>query len=202
MEACPQCKGSGRGTHWGGFSFGTEQCERCHGTGQIPSQECHTCRGAGRVERPRAVTVTIPKGVDDGTKLRVAGQGNPGVNGGPAGDLFLIVKMKPHPLFERKGDSLYVELPVTFAEAALGADVQVPTMTGKVTMKLPPGVQSGQQLRLSGQGMPRRSGGSGDLFARLKVTVPRNLSDEERELIQKLRGLRSENPRDRILAGR
>lgn len=202
METCPQCKGSGRGTHWGGFNFGNEQCERCHGLGQVPSQECHTCRGTGRVERPRAVTVTIPKGVDDGTKLRVAGQGNPGANGGPAGDLFLIVKMKPHPLFERKGDSLTVELPVTFAEAALGAEVQVPTMTGKVTMKLPPGVQSGQQLRLSAQGMPRRAGGSGDLLARIKVTVPRNLSEEERELIQKLRSLRADNPRERILAGR
>jgi len=110
--------------------------------------------------------------------------------------------MKPHPLFERKGDSLTVEVPVTFAEAALGGEVQVPTMTGKVTMKLPPGVQSGQQLRLSGQGMPRRAGGSGDLLARVKVTVPRNLSEEERELIEKLRSLRADNPRERILAGR
>jgi len=202
MEACPQCKGSGRGTHWGGFSFGNEPCDRCHGSGQVPTQECHTCRGAGHVERPRAVTVTIPKGVDTGTKLRVAGQGNPGVGGAPAGDLFLTVKMKPHRLFERKGDSLYVDLPVTFPEAALGADVQVPTMVGKATMKLPAGVQSGQQLRLSGQGIPRRSGGSGDLFARVKVTVPRGLSDEEKALVEKLRDLRHENPREQLLAGR
>ena len=202
MDTCPQCKGSGRGVNWGGLSIGNEPCDRCHGTGKVPAQPCHTCRGRGIVERPRAVTVSIPKGVDDGTKLRVAGQGNPGENGAPAGDLYLTVKMRPHPLYERKGDDLYVDLPITFSEAALGAEVQVPTMTGRATMKIPPGVQSGQQLRLTGQGMPRRSGGSGNLYARLKVTVPRNLSDEERSLIEKLKGLRQENPRERILTGR
>ena len=154
------------------------------------------------VERPRAVTVTIPKGVDEGNKLRVAGQGNPGQHGAPAGDLYLIVKMRPDKLFERKGEDLYVDLPVTFAEAALGAEVQVPTLTGKVTMKAPAGVQSGQQLRLTGQGMPSRSSGTGNLFARIKVTVPRNLTEEERSLIEQLRELRPENPREKILVGR
>jgi molecular chaperone DnaJ len=202
LETCSQCQGSGRGVSWRGFSLGGDTCDRCQGTGKIPSQKCHTCRGAGHVERPRAVTVSIPKGVDDGNKLRVAGQGSPGEHGAPAGDLYLNVKMRPHALFERKGEDLYVDLPVTFAEAALGGDVEVPTMGAKVTMKIPPGVQSGQQLRLTGQGMPRRAGGSGNLFARLKVAVPRNLSDEERELIEKLRALRPENPRERILAGR
>jgi molecular chaperone DnaJ len=202
LETCPQCQGSGRGVSWRGFSIGGDACERCGGTGKLPSQKCHTCRGVGHVERPRAVTVSIPKGVDEGNKLRVAGQGSPGEHGAPAGDLYLTVKMRPHALFERKGEDLFVDLPVTFAEAALGADVEVPTMTGRVTMKIPAGVQSGQQLRLSGQGMPRRAGGSGNLVARLKVAVPRNLSAEERELIEKLRGLRAENPRDRILTGR
>jgi molecular chaperone DnaJ len=202
LETCPQCQGSGRGVSWRGFSIGGDACDRCGGTGKLPSQKCHTCRGIGHVERPRAVTVSIPKGVDEGNKLRVAGQGSPGEHGAPAGDLYLTVKMRPHALFERKGEDLYVDLPVTFAEAALGGDVEVPTMTGRVTMKIPAGVQSGQQLRLSGQGMPRRAGGSGNLFARLKVTVPRNLTEEERELIEKLRSLRGENPRDRILSGR
>ena len=110
--------------------------------------------------------------------------------------------MRAHALFERKGEDLYVEVPVTFAEAALGGEVEVPTMTGKVSMKLPPGVQSGQQLRLTGQGMPRRAGGSGNLYARLKVTVPRNLTEEERGLIEQLKALRTENPRERILVGR
>lgn len=202
-ETCPQCKGAGRGRSVGGFTFDIgEACERCHGVGQVPSQSCHTCKGRGIIERPRAVTVSIPKGVSDGNKLRVAGQGNPGLGGGPSGDLILIVRTRPHPLFERKGDDLFVDLPVTFAEAALGGEVQVPTMTGKVTMKVPPGVQSGQQLRLTGQGMPRRSGGSGDLYARLRVIVPKNLTEEERTLIEKLRELRSDNPRERILAGK
>ena len=202
QETCPQCKGTGRGVNIGGFTLGNEQCERCHGTGQVPSQACHTCRGKQIVERPRSVTVTIPKGVEDGSRLRVAGQGNPSPGGGPSGDLLLKVRLRAHPLFERKGEDLVVELPITFAEAALGSEVQVPTMTGKVTMRVPPGVQSGQQLRLSGQGMPRRSGGQGDLYARLKVTVPKDLSADERSLIEKLRELRKENPRERILAGR
>ncbi len=201
-DTCPACKGSGRGMHFGGFSIGSEVCEKCHGAGQVPTVVCHTCRGGGAVERPRGVMVTIPKSVDAGNRLRVAGQGNPSPSGGPAGDLYLSVKVKPHPVFERKGDDLLVETPVTFAEAALGAEVQIPTMGGKVTMRIPAGVQSGQQLRLSGQGMPRRAGGYGDLLARLKVTVPRNLSPEERECIERLREMRSENPRERLLAGR
>lgn len=203
METCSACKGAGRGRTIGGFTLDLgETCERCHGTGQAPTQNCHTCRGQGFVERPRAVTVTVPRGVDDATKLRIAGQGNPGQRGGPAGDLYLVLKMRQHPLFERKGDDLHEELPITFAEAALGAEVQVPTLTGKVTMKIPAGVQSGQHLRLTGQGMARRSGGRGDLYARLKVTVPKNLTDEERSLIERLRTLRTENPRDKLLTGR
>lgn len=202
LETCPQCKGSGRGRSLGGFTLRGETCNVCHGSGQIPTQKCHTCRGRGIVERPRAVTVTIPKGVDEGNKLRIAGQGNPGESGGAGGDLYLLVRTRAHPLFERKGDDLYVDLPVTFSEAALGGEVQVPTVTSKVTMRIPPGVQSGQQLRLTGQGMPRRSGGFGDLYARLKVTVPRNLTEEERQIIEQLRALRPENPRERILTGR
>jgi molecular chaperone DnaJ len=202
METCPACRGTGRGTHWGGFNIGSGPCDRCQGTGQSATVACHTCRGMGMVERPRGVTVTIPKSVGDGSKLRIAGQGNPAPGGGPSGDLYLQVRVRPHALFERKEDDLLVELPVTFVEAALGAEVQVPTMTGKLTMKIPAGVQSGQQLRLGGQGMPKRAGGHGDLYARIKVVVPRNLSAEERGLIEKLSALRQENPRERILAGR
>jgi molecular chaperone DnaJ len=202
FETCTVCRGSGRRRAAGGLTIGGGVCERCGGTGQVPSQPCHTCRGRGVVERPRTVTVTIPKGVDNGTRLRLAGQGYPGDRGGTAGDLYLTIKIRPHAVFERKGDALYVDLPVTFAEAALGAEVEVPTVTGKVSMKLPPGVQSGQQLRLRGQGMHRRAGSQGDLFARIKITVPKNLTDEERTLVEQLQQLRSENPRERLLAGR
>jgi molecular chaperone DnaJ len=179
-----------------------ETCENCHGTGQVPEQVCPTCQGRGQAERSRRVEVKIPKGVYEGAKIRVAGQGAPGAQGGAAGDLFLLVHMRPHPLFERKEENLYVDLPVTFAEAALGAEVQVPTVTGKVTTRLPAGIQSGQALRLTGLGMPRLRGGSGDLYARVKVTVPKNLTDRERQLIEQLGGLRPENPRERLLVGR
>jgi molecular chaperone DnaJ len=135
--------------------------------------------------------------------VRAAGQGAPGGPGAPAGDLLLMVRMVPHPMFERRDDDLYVDLPVTFAEAALGAEVLVPTVTGKVTARVPPGIQSGQSLRLAGLGVPHlRGGGTGDLYARIKVAVPKNLSARERELIEELKELRQEDPRARLLIGR
>jgi molecular chaperone DnaJ len=203
MKQCPVCKGTGRRRSIAGISLPGDPCERCGGTGQIPEKACTTCRGSGRVERQKRVEVKIPKGVYEGAKVRVAGQGSPGPNGGSPGDLLLHVRMKPNPMFERKEDDLYVDLPVTFAEAALGGEVQVPTIPGKVTATLPPGIQSGQSLRLTGLGMPHlRGGGSGDLYARVKVAVPRNLTDQERDLIRQLGGMRRENPRERLLAGR
>jgi molecular chaperone DnaJ len=203
MKQCPVCKGTGRGRSIAGISLDGDTCERCAGVGQIPEQPCGTCRGTGQVERQKRVEVKIPKGVYDGAKIRVAGQGAPSTNGGTPGDLFLHVRMKPHPMFERKEDDLYVDLPVTFAEAALGAEVQVPTVTGKVSTTVPAGVQSGQSLRLTGLGMPHlRGGGSGDLYARVKVAVPKNLTEQERELIRQLGGMRRENPRERLLVGR
>jgi molecular chaperone DnaJ len=169
----------------------------------VPEKVCTNCRGIGQVERQKRVEVKIPKGVYEGAKIRVAGQGSPSPSGGQPGDLLLHVRMKPDSLFERKEDDLYVDLPVTFAEAALGAEVQVPTMTGKVTATLPPGIQSGQKIRLAGLGLPHlRGGGAGDLFARIKVTVPRNLTDQERELIRQLGSLRREDPREKLFAGR
>jgi molecular chaperone DnaJ len=203
LKQCPVCKGTGRGRSIAGFGLPGEPCSRCGGTGQVPEKFCAACKGTGQVERQKRVEVKIPKGVYEGAKIRVAGQGSPGPNGGQPGDLLLHVRMKPDRLFERKEDDLHVELPVTFVEAALGAEVQVPTISGKVSATLPPGIQSGQSLRLAGLGMPHlRGGGSGDLFARIKVSVPKNLTDQERELIRQLGGLRSENPRERMLAGR
>jgi molecular chaperone DnaJ len=200
---CPVCKGSGRGRTIAGISLAGDVCERCGGSGQIPKEPCPTCRGQGTVERTRRVEVKIPKGVYEGAKVRVAGQGGAGGAGVPPGDLMLHVRMQPHPLFERKEDDLYVDLPVTFTEAALGAEVEVPTVTSKVTTRLPAGVQSGQTLRLAGLGVPHlRGGGAGDILARIKVTVPKNLAPRERELIEELQRLRSENPRSRLLIGR
>jgi molecular chaperone DnaJ len=203
LKQCPVCKGTGRGRSIAGFSLPGDTCARCGGTGQVPEKTCTACRGTGQVERQKRVEVKIPKGVYDGAKIRVAGQGSPGLNGGAPGDLLLQVRMKLHPMFERKDDDLYVDLPVTFSEAALGGEVQVPTVTGKVSATVPAGVQSGQSLRLAGLGMPHlRGGGVGDLFARIRVAVPKNLTDQERELIRQLGGMRRENPRERLLAGR
>jgi len=201
-QTCPVCKGSGKSRGFAGISLRSDVCEKCHGKGQVPQKPCPTCHGEGQVERPHRVTVTIPPGIAEGQKLRVAGQGEPGRSGGPAGDLILLVKMKPHPLFERKGDHLYIDLPVTYAEAALGGEVQVPTMTGSVRMNLRPGVQSGQSVRLTGLGMPKRGGGHGDLYVRPKIVVPKNLSDREKTLIEELKTLRADNPRERLITGR
>ncbi len=151
--------------------------------------------------KAKRLDVKIPAGVRDNSKVRIAGEGAPGMGRGPAGDIYIIPRIRPHRLFERDGDDLRVELPVTFAEATLGAEVEVPTLWGKVKLTVPPGSSSGQRLRLSGLGMPRlRGGGKGDLFVRLRVVVPKHLTEQERELIQRLQQLRPENPRQAILA--
>ena len=148
----------------------------------------------GSVEN-REFTVKIPAGVRDGARVRVAGKGASGENGGPAGDLFLVVSIAPHSLWKREGDDLLIEVPVTFAEAALGATIEVPTLNGRVQMRVPAGTQSGQKIRLSGRGAPKTKGGAGDQYVTIKVAVPKELSERERELIQELAQLRSENPR-------
>jgi len=152
----------------------------------------------GKVER---VKVRIPPGVDTGTRVRVAGKGEPGIQGGPPGDLYLITHVKPHPFFERKGSNLYCQVPITFWEAALGGEIEVPTMEGVVKMKIPPGTQSGQKFRLKGKGMPRlKEGGKGDLYVEVKVVTPRNLNGREIQLIRELSQLRKgENPREDII---
>jgi len=146
--------------------------------------------------KTKRLEVRIPSGVREGAKVRVAGEGGPGIGGGPAGDVYIIPHIRPHRLFERKGDDLHTEVAVTFPEAALGAQVEVPTLWGGVAMTVPAGSSSGRTLRLGGLGMPRlRGDGKGDLFVKLRVTVPKHLTDEERSLVERLRQLRPENPR-------
>ncbi len=149
---------------------------------------------------PRRLSVRIPAGVRDGQRVRLAGQGAPGAGGGPAGDLFLRVRVRPHPLFERDGDDLRMELPVALHEALLGADVTVPTLKGRVSLRIPPETQNGRIIRLAGQGMPRQTGGHGDLYVRVKVVLPTKLDDKERELFRQLAGSRmNEDPRKDLL---
>lgn len=168
-----------------------DTCPTCRGTGNTANNRlCPTCGGLGVAESPRTLTVKIPKGVKDGSRIRLSGKGEPGMNGGPAGDLFLVPHITPHPRFERKGDDLYTDVPVTYPQAALGAEVAVQTLDGSITARVPPGTSSGQSLRLRGKGMPKlMEEGAGDLYARVKVMVPRQLSERERELIEELQQL-------------
>lgn len=173
-----------------------EACPTCQGVGMMNNRPCPGCHGSGVVDRQKTLTVKIPRGVQDGSKIRLAGQGSPGQYGGPAGDLYLIPKISPHPRFERKGDDLYTEVPVTFPEAALGAEIEFPTLGGLVTTRVPAGISSGQSMRLRGKGMPRLRGeGTGDLYVKVRVVVPKNLTPRERELVEELQRLRQENPR-------
>lgn len=166
-----------------------EACPSCGGSGMVNNGACPTCGGSGVVERPKTLTVKIPKGVQDGAKIRLAGQGGPGLHGGPAGDLYLIPRILPNPHFERKSDDLYTEAVVPFTDAALGGEAEVRTLSGNsVHVTIPPGTSSGQSLRLRGKGMPKlHSDAYGDLYARVKVTVPKQLSEEQRSLLEALR---------------
>ncbi|MHB9026675.1 MAG: DnaJ C-terminal domain-containing protein [Armatimonadota bacterium] len=174
-----------------------EPCATCGGKGIVDNKRhCPTCGGTGVVERPKTLTVTIPKGVRDGAKIRLAGKGGPGMFGGPPGNLFLIPRILPHPRFERKGDDLYTEVPVTYPEAALGAEVEVQSLGGKLTARVPPGTSSGQSLRLRGKGMPKlHDSDFGDLYVKIRIVAPKELTERERELIEQLKQLRPENPR-------
>ena len=173
-----------------------ETCPTCQGTGVTSdNQTCPTCGGAGQVLRPKTVEVTIPAGVRDGQTLRLTGQGGAGANGAPAGDLYLRIRLRPHPFFTVRGDDLEVELPVAPWEAVLGAKVEVPTIDGKAEVTVPARAQSGQRLRLRGQGLNKRKGGRGDEYVRLKIVVPKEPSDEERRLFEELGRVSRFNPR-------
>jgi DnaJ-class molecular chaperone len=173
-----------------------EPCGTCRGSGRQGKGPCGTCGGAGRVPRDNRIEVKIPAGVRDGSRVRAAGEGGAGAGGGTRGDLFLRVHVRPHPIFERREDDLHVELPLAVWEAGLGAEVEVPTLRGKVAMKIPPETSSGRTFRLPGYGLPHLKGGSGDQFVRVRIVMPRELSQRERALFEELRGLRPAPPRD------
>ncbi len=169
-----------------------ENCPTCGGTGEVAGAICHTCEGMGQVLRPRRLEVKVPAGVKTGSRVRMAGEGRPGVNGGAAGDLYLVVTVQPHPRFERKGDDLSVDIEVPYLDAILGGEVEVQTLTGKVALRIPEGTQNGRQIRLGGKGMPVLGAGGkrGDLYARVRVKLPEQLTDEERKHIEELRAIR------------
>jgi DnaJ-class molecular chaperone len=172
-----------------------EPCPTCGGTGVKDGKVCETCGGAGEVVRPKTIEVNIPSGARDGATIRLAGQGGSGSNGGEPGDLYLHLRLLPHPVFNVNGDDLEVELPVAPWEAVLGAKVEAPTIEGRVALTIPPGAKSGQRLRLRGQGLNKRQGGRGDEYVRLKITVPKDVSAEERRLYEELQRVSHFNPR-------
>jgi curved DNA-binding protein len=172
-----------------------EICPTCNGTGLVQDKTCNTCGGSGHVLKPKTIEVNIPAGVRDGSTVRLAGQGGAGMNGTQPGDLYLRIRLRPHRVFKVRGDDLEIELPLAPWEAALGAKVEVPTIDGKVDLTIPAGAQSGQQLRLRGQGLNKRSGGRGDEYVRLKIVTPKEISAEERRLYEDLRRVSRFDPR-------
>jgi molecular chaperone DnaJ len=165
-----------------------EPCPTCGGSGEIAGAVCHTCQGAGIVQRPRRIEVKIPAGVATGSKVRIAGEGEPGLGGGKKGDLMLLVTVRKHARFERRGDDLYEDIDVPLTDAVLGGEAEVPTMTARVMLKVPPLTQNGKSFKLGGLGMPRLGkDGKGDLYARVRVRLPESLDDKQRELFEQLK---------------
>lgn len=188
-EVCPDCKGTGSVKTTQRTPFGmvqsTGQCPKCKGRGKIIHTPCKSCRGIGSVRRQHKVTVSVPAGIDDGQTISLRGQGNVGINGGPAGDLLINVLVQPHARFERDGASILLEQEVSFAQAALGSEIEVPTLDGKVKLNIPEGTQPGSVFRLKGKGVPYlRANGRGDQFVTVKVAVPKNMSSAQKEALR------------------
>ena len=180
-----------------GFFQMERPCPDCGGSGRIVEHPCTDCHGTGAVRRERRFSVKIPAGVRDGTRIKLKSRGEPGGPGAAPGDLFVRVQVEAHKLFGRKGDNLTLDLPVSFTEAALGANVQVPTLNGPVTLKIPAGTQSGRTFRVRGKGAPKRSG-QGDLMVTANVEIPKKLSKREKELLRELQSEEKEPPRKRL----
>jgi molecular chaperone DnaJ len=183
---CQTCRGHGQVTYQQGFFAISRTCPACGGQGQVIRDACAACRGQGRVERERTLEVGIPAGVDSGTRLRMAGQGEPGTNGGPPGDLYIFLEVKEHAFFERRGADLYCTLPISFPQAALGATLKIPNLQGEQELEIPEGTQSGQIFRQKGKGLPNPHGGRGDLYVNIRVVVPSKVSRDQRRVLEQL----------------
>lgn len=199
-ETCQQCGGSGR-TSGGLFGMGAA-CPQCQGSGRVIVGNCPQCRGTGEMARDRKITVKIPAGVKTGSKVRIAGEGGRGARGGPNGNLRLIIDVAPHKYFEREDDNIVARVPVSFAEATLGAKIPVPTPEGRVSLKIPPGTRNGQKFRLKGKGFPRVGGkGSGDEYVITEISVPKHLTQQQRKAVEALNELMTDDPRKDLPTG-
>ena len=186
-ETCITCQGSGQTRYQQGFFSVMRTCPNCAGKGQIIKNPCKKCRGAGRIEKEKTLELKIPAGVETGSRLRVNGEGEAGVNGGPTGDLYVVLHVAEHETFERQGANLYSAVPVTFAQAALGAEIKVKTLEGEEDLKIPAGTQTGTVFRIKSQGMPALGGrGKGDLFVAVTLITPKTLTKEQRKLLEQL----------------
>jgi len=192
---CPTCSGMGKVRAQQGFFTVERTCPTCNGMGQIVKNPCRSCAGSGRIERERALSVNIPAGVETGTRIRLAGEGEAGLRGGPSGDLYIFIEVKDHPIFQRDGVHLFCRVPISITTAALGGEVEVPTIDGgRSRVKVPAGAQTGKQMRLRAKGMPAlRGGGVGDMVLELAVETPVNLTARQRELLMEFEKLSEEN---------
>lgn len=199
VNTCSHCSGSGQISVTQNTPLGQmvnrRACPHCQGTGKIIPEKCETCHGSGRVTKRKKIKVTIPAGVDDGQQLRVSGQGEAGINGGPAGDLYIVFRVKDHDRFIREGDDIYLELPLTFPQLALGDEIEVPTVTGNVKLKIPAGTQTGTNFRLRGKGVKNVHGhGTGDQHVIVKVITPKKMTEKQKELLREFASIEGNSP--------
>ena len=184
-SVCPTCKGQGQVRSSGGFMTTIRTCPTCGGTGKVVTDKCTSCGGTGRVRKRRTATVKVPAGIDDGQTIVMNGQGEPGLRGGANGDLYVTVSVRPHKLFRRDGNNLLLDFPISFTQAALGGELDIPTLHGSVKYRIPEGTQTDTEFRIKGQGVPYlRSSGKGDLLVRVRVEVPKRLTEKQRELLR------------------
>ncbi|GLX69185.1 molecular chaperone DnaJ [Paenibacillus glycanilyticus] len=198
-DTCSVCRGTGQQEVVQNTPFGRmvnrRACSNCGGAGKVIKEKCGTCHGAGKVKKQRKISVRIPAGVDDGAQIRLSGEGEGGLRGGPAGDLYIVIRVKAHEFFERENDDIYCEVPLTFVQAALGDEIEIPTLTEKVKLKIPAGTQTGTYFRLKGKGVPKLRGyGQGDQHVKVTIVTPTKLSDEQKDLLRQFGGIGGESP--------
>lgn len=191
---CDMCQGHGEIRRQQGFFTIAQPCPKCHGTGQMIKEHCETCSGRGRLKKREKLSVKVPAGIDEGQRLKLSGQGDSGLNGGPAGDLYVLVHIEPHEFFKRDDYDVICEVPISFSQAALGSEVEVPTLGGRVSMKIPEGTQSGQKMKLRNKGITKLGGyGFGDQIITIHVETPSKLSKEQREIFKQLAEMEQSN---------
>jgi len=200
-ETCQHCQGSGQLNVEQNTPFGRvvnkRVCHHCNGTGKQIKEKCETCHGRGKVKKQKKIHINIPAGIDNGQQIRVPGKGEPGANGGPAGDLYVVVQVKPHEFYQREGDHIFCDMPITYSQAALGDEIEVPTVHGKVKLKVPAGTQTGKTFRLKGKGAPNVRGyGHGDQHVKIRVITPTNLSDRQKDLLREFNEISGNEPTD------